>query len=122
MGLVTTAPCIILSSSCTCFTVARWLVRPGLRAVPLHPPCGLQVNAVKSQAVEGDKALIMADLIQVRLWALLWRALHCTGSNRCSSSCMPSLHPGSCRCLSLTLNASAHPALSPADYLLRRPR
>lgn len=28
---------------------------------------GTQVNAVKSQAVEGDKALIMADLIQVRM-------------------------------------------------------
>lgn len=95
---------------------------PWLEGCAPAPPCGLQVNAVKSQAVEGDKALIMADLIQVRLWALLWRALHCTGSNICSSSCVPSLHPGSCCCLSLTLHASAHPALSPAEYLLRRPQ
>lgn len=52
-------------------TVAMLLMRAGLRGVPLQPPCALQVNAVKSQAVEGDKALIMADLIQVRLRALL---------------------------------------------------
>lgn len=40
-------------------------------------PCGPQVNAVKSQAVEGDKALIMADLIQVRL-AGWWHSVSIT--------------------------------------------
>lgn len=34
----------------------------------------MAVNAIKSQAVEGDKALVMADLIQVGegRWACLW--------------------------------------------------